>query len=323
MTHAAKLIADSLSPDGARLLTFETTYPRIVHAEVMTHCVFSRNAASSRAIPVEKMLKMVKDNPYIPSKWGKNQRGMSASEFLEGAAAARCESHWLIARDMAIGQAEALLEDDVHKQTVNRLLEPFLWYTAIITATELSNFFHLRDSAQAHPDIQALAHVMKAAVAESEPTQLSYGEWHTPYIQPDEKEGWRAELDEQAYWGRAKLVSAGRSARVSYLTHDGVRDPFKDVELANGLLKNGHMSPFEHVARPMTQQELRQFTVWTCLLANGQLVPLHYQEDSPPEVGEYINGSRIISVRRTAFCAKLNGFVALRQTIPNEHDILG
>ena len=62
----AEIIADSLSPQGHRLTTFICVFPRIVLAEFNTHRMLSRNSASSRAIPFNKMLEMVKTNPFIP-----------------------------------------------------------------------------------------------------------------------------------------------------------------------------------------------------------------------------------------------------------------
>jgi hypothetical protein len=62
MTHSTKILADSISPDGVRLTTLEVVMPRIVLAEFNTHRMLSRNSASSRAIPIEKMIRMVIPN---------------------------------------------------------------------------------------------------------------------------------------------------------------------------------------------------------------------------------------------------------------------
>lgn len=124
MSHAAKILADSISPNGVRLTTMEVVIPRIVLAEFNTHRMFSRNSASSRAIPVEKMLKRVLENPYVPSEWGTNQRGMQAGVPLDARDAEKATHHWLRARDFAIEQVENLLNQGVHKQLTNRLLEP-------------------------------------------------------------------------------------------------------------------------------------------------------------------------------------------------------
>jgi thymidylate synthase ThyX len=267
--HAAKIIADSVAPNGARLTTFEVVFPRIVLAEFNTHRLFSRNSASSRAIPVRKMIEAVKTNPYIPSHWGKNQKGMQASdEQLEGDARDAAITEWILASQSAINRAEALLDLDVHKQTVNRLLEPFLWHTVIVTATEWDNFFGQRCHPAAHPDIRIVAEKMRDALAASEPKLLSVDEPHLPYLQPEdfledlhelyvrlpeEHQKICDVLDEKIeVWPERMsllaMISVARCARVSYLTHDGKRDLAEDVRLFCDLLNGGHMSPFEHVA---------------------------------------------------------------------------
>lgn len=142
---SAKIVADSLSPQGHRMTSFILTYPRMIHAEVMTHRMFSRNAASSRAIPFKKMVEMVDKDPFIPIAWQKDHKGMQGNEYLD------CQQDidwnifkWLRARDWAIQSAKVLNNGEVTKQLCNRLLEPFMWYTALVTATEFDNFFKLR-----------------------------------------------------------------------------------------------------------------------------------------------------------------------------------
>jgi thymidylate synthase ThyX len=245
--HSAKIIADSISQYGRRLTTMEVCFPRIVLAEFNTHRVFARNSASSRAIPVEKMLRAVEENPYVPSVWGRNQKGMQAGEEVDAATAEKSRITWLIARDNAVNGARQLLDLGIHKQTTNRLLEPFLWHTVIVTATEWSNFFHLRDHPAAHPDMQKVARLMREAYAGSKPALIGDWQWHLPYVTPEEKGEHSADL--------LRKVSTGRCARVSYLTHDGRRDIGEDVRLHDDLLKSGHMSPFEHVARPALPTE--------------------------------------------------------------------
>ena len=180
--HSARILADSISPDGIRLVTFEVTFPRIVLAEFNTHRTLSRNSASSRAIPVKKMLKMVKENPYVPSVWGKNQRGMQAENLVTDEIAASSEIEWLKARDSAVKHVEKLLELGIHKQLTNRLLEPFMWHTVICTATEYGNLFNLRNNSAAHPDIMKPVALMQGLYESHEPFVMDYGEWHLPLI---------------------------------------------------------------------------------------------------------------------------------------------
>lgn len=142
----AKIVADSINPQGDRITTFLLTYPRFIHSELMTHRMFSRNSASSRAIPFEKMVKMVIEDPFTPIMWQKDHKGMQGNEYLtDKMDVQRAEHRWLIARTNAIEQAKVLSEGvGVTKQLCNRILEPFMWHTVLLTATEFSNFFKLR-----------------------------------------------------------------------------------------------------------------------------------------------------------------------------------
>lgn len=244
MAYAASVVLDSISEAGVRLTTMEVTFPRMVLSEFNTHRVFSRNSASSRAIPFVKQLERITHDPVIPVHWGKNQPGMQADEELEPELREQAEHNWLIARDYAVLQAQALHQTGVHKQVVNRLLEPFMWQTVIVTATEWSNFFALRANPDAQPEIRVIAEMIRELYWEHQPTSLAPGQWHLPLIQSDEI-GWALENIELA-----KQVSAARCARVSYLTHDGRRDVAADLTLHDRLVSSGHMSPLEHVATP-------------------------------------------------------------------------
>lgn len=238
--YSAKILADSVSPRGHRLTTFELTYPRFIHSEFMTHRAFSRNATSSRAIPIEKIIKQVKENPAYPIWWGKNQKGMQAEEELTGFALRDAKAVWARARDHAVYRAKQLIECGMHKQLVNRILEPWCWITVICSATDYGNFFNLRAHVDAQPEIDHIANLMVDAYYSNEPEYKNYGKWHLPLIgfPGDEK------LSDE---DKCK-VSVGRCARVSYLTHDGKRDIQADIDLFERLKDSGHWSPFEHVA---------------------------------------------------------------------------
>ncbi len=281
MAFDAKVLADSQSPAGYRLTTLEATFPRFVLAEFNTHRVFSRNSASSRAIPIAKQLRRVLEEPYVPIEFGSNQPGMQAGPALEGEKREAAEREWLRARDDAVRRVLGLVADpdiaaegdllevldrvetairersqpdewlNVHKQVANRLLEPFMWHTVIVTATEWDNFWNLRCHADAQPEIRLVAESMRNAVASSEPAQLGWGEWHLPLIRQEDREQVTSTED-------LVKVSAGRCARVSYLTHAGVRDLAADIELHDRLLESGHMSPLEHPAKPLTAAELEE-----------------------------------------------------------------
>lgn len=241
----AKVIAASISPWGVPLYTLELCYPRFIHSEFMTHRVFSRNASSSRAIPVAKMLEQVRNSPAMPVHWGKNQPGMQAREELTGAERQRAESEWRVSAFLAAQSAERMQAAGAHKQITNRLLEPFQWIKVIVTATEWGNFFELRDHEDAQPEIRALAVEIRAAIDGAKPRLLMPGEWHLPYIHD-------SELDEFCLIDLRK-ASGARCARVSYLTHDGQATSIeKDVALYERLVgaRPIHASPIEHQATP-------------------------------------------------------------------------
>lgn len=241
MSYSAKILADSMAPCGKRLTTLEVTMPRIVLAEFNTHRQFSRNSASSRAIPVEKMLKRVMDDPFIPARFPINEKGMQSSAFYEKDSPedAGCTHEWLCARDAAVKSAKKMLALGVHKQIANRLLEVWLWHTVIVSATEWSNFFAQRCHPDAQTEIRTIAEMMQALLLENEPVQCAQYDYHLPLIQPDEA---GIHID-----NRIKL-SVARCARVSYLTHSGERDHQEDYYLYERLMTGMHMSPLEHVA---------------------------------------------------------------------------
>lgn len=242
MGYSARILADSISDPMVRLTTMEITYPRFVHAEFMTHRVFSRNSASSRAIPIEKLIERVIEDPVIPVWWGKNQKGMQANEELTPEEQARAVLRWLNARDEAVGQARSLAALGVHKQLVNRLIEPWMWITVICTATDWGNFFNLRCHPAAQPEIRKIAEMMRDIYYGSEPTYVPTGGWHLPLLRDQDRE---LPIEQQ------KAVSAAKCARVSYLTHDGRRDISEDLRLHDQLVASGHWSPFEHVAKAL------------------------------------------------------------------------
>lgn len=240
----AKVILDSISLHGYRLTTFEVTFHRFILAEFNTHRVFSRNSASSRAIPIHKQIQRLVDEPAIPVEFGTNQKGMQAGPPLEGSELREAEDTWLDARDEAIRAAIKLDELGVHKQVVNRLLEPFMWHTVIVTSVDYDNFFHQRCSPLAQPEIEKAADAMLEAYRASTPEEMGFGAWHTPYILEEE-------YDQLGLHDRLK-ISAARCARVSYLTHDGRRDLQADLSLYERLVTADppHWSPLEHVATP-------------------------------------------------------------------------
>lgn len=242
----ATVIADSISTFGNRITTLQLKYPRFIHSEFMTHRVFSRNSASSRAIPVAKMIEQVQNDPAMPIYWGLNQPGMQASKEHDDPAAARAA--WQYAAQTACSQALQLNNLGLHKQIVNRVLEPFQWMHTIVTATEWDNFFELRCHPDAQPEFQTLANAIRAAMDGSVPVErcgrLEFAPaWHLPYVSDDE----RANLHPHSL----PKLSAARCARVSYLKHDGSAPILlEDMALFERLVgsKPLHASPIEHQA---------------------------------------------------------------------------
>jgi len=253
----AKIVADSIV-NGKRIITYVLTYPRFIHSEFMTHRMISRNASSSRAIPVKKQIQMVMDNPAIPLAFTKNQKGMQGGEILDDKAHELAVSTWLNARDAAARLASDLADLEVHKQYANRLLEPFAHITVVATATDWENFFALRIHPAAQPEIHALAKAMYNAREKSVARILKPGMWHLPFVDEtamDEiKERFQIDClqESEAAIDLAIRRSVARCARVSYLNHDGSSTTIaQDLELYERLLGNVpiHASPAEHQAK--------------------------------------------------------------------------
>jgi hypothetical protein len=269
MPISARVLCDSISPQGQRLTTMEWTFPRVILAEVNTHRMLSRNAASSRAIPTEKLIQRVVDDPFVP-EFRQNQKGMQAGDVLDDDQAELARTLWLEGRDDAVNKARLMHTLNIHKQYVNRLLEPWMFCTIIVSATDWANVWHLRCSPEAEPSFQAVATMAREAMEASQPKEVPAGWWHWPLIEDQDIQDVQAYLDSSAYHGGEGIscshmemvlpeyvtkVSVGRCARVSYLTHEGKRDVLADIELHDRLAKSGHWSPFEHVATPDTERE--------------------------------------------------------------------
>ena len=378
---SAEVVADSLNQYGERLTTFKLVFPRYILAELNTHRLFSKNSASSRAIPFKKMVKQVMETPFIPMAWQKNHPGMQGTEYLDrtdkynlvsfmlvlndtlnnldkdskeyeklkkehdekleiiktillpyAQIVKTLDEWWLFARDKAVETASILYVFGVTKQLCNRLLEPFLYHTVLLTATEYDNFFKLRCSkyklpkdcytvfggdfyekefksiknmnesinsyinnpskakqiikdfnllsdlgrlrinkGQADIHIMDLAEKMWDVMNDSIPKQLKIGEWHIPFgddidevvlfdvllnLPIPEGEIIDPIFDYTINEAMLKIATA-RCARISYQTlgDNPVIDYAKDIKLFDDLLTSGHMSPFEHCAVVMDEDD--------------------------------------------------------------------
>ena len=253
----ARIVADSVNEEGVRLTTFELDYHRYIHGELMTHRMFSRNAMSSRAVPISKMINQVRDNPATPIHWGKNQAGMQAKEELSGLALIAAQYGWQQAALTAGNLADDLSNGGAHKQIVNRILEPFQMMKTVVTATEFNNFCCLRDHSDAQPEIQELAKCMIKAFKLSKPELLKVGEWHTPYVEHFRASTGDAQL-EYIVGGlgvtkeEALKVSSSCCAQVSYRVLDDSLE--KALMIYDKLIesKPTHASPTEHQGTPIS-----------------------------------------------------------------------
>lgn len=254
MMTKAEIIADSISPGGSRVTTFVLTYPRFIHSEVMTHRVFSRNAASSRAIPIDKIIEQVRTNPAMPIRWGKNGKGMQDhGRFEDETDIMACELNWRAAAIRAVESAIVLRDAGLHKQIVNRVLEPFVWMTTLVTATEWENFYSLRLHKDAQPEFQHLAHLMLKEYLAHSPQVKDWGEWHIPFGD---------KMPEDADLATQLKIATARAARISYLTFDRNHSVDKDIELHDALASSGHWSPFEHACRATRAARAGNFQRW-------------------------------------------------------------
>ncbi len=250
MANSVKIIADSTAYGADRLITYELRYWRAVHAELMTHRVFSRNASSSRAIPVAKVLAQVWSDPAGPEYWGRNQSGMQAGGELTGLSLALAKSVWKWSGRAMCVAAWTMMKLGMHKQVANRLLEPWQYITVVLTSSKYDNWFELRDHADAQPEIASLAGNMRRARDRSVPRMLTVGDWHLPYVTSEERSNPDFTLLDLIKF------SVARCARVSYLTHDKKKpDVLNDMHLYDRLVgsKPWHASPLEHQATPATK----------------------------------------------------------------------
>lgn len=254
---SAKIITDSISDQGHRLVTMEVNMHRFILAEMNTHRSLSKNSASSRAIPFSKTRAKVKENIAFPIHWGAEQKGMQSGDSVQDVG--MCQTGWEATRDKVVRSADILHEHyGLHKSLVNRLLEPFMWHTCIITGTEFSNFFHQRCSTMAQPEMKAVADAMQIAYFTSAPKHLVHGQWHMPYLIDSDipdvgeyLESKRNPVSQAQITATLKEISVARCARVSYNNQDGTRDITEDLKLYDRLRTSGHWSPFEHVATPI------------------------------------------------------------------------
>lgn len=239
----AKLLLDSINPNGQRVLTYLLSVPNIVHAEILRHRSASFSVTSNRAIPTNKLNGI---DAFVPTSVGYNESGMQATVSLNNEDLNHFQNVWLAgynAMKYIIAQATPLSSNKkVHKQHLNRLTMAFQIPTMVVTICEpgLRNLFVQRVSDKAQPEIHELAIKMEELYSASKPNVLKWGEWHTPFILENEL---TLPLFERL------MVSCARCARTSYRlnTTNEFSNFESDLGLAKKLINDYHLSPFEHV----------------------------------------------------------------------------
>lgn len=254
----AQIIKDSINSEtDDRLTTFVVEFPRFINAEVLRHRMLSFNSASSRAIPIKRIIESVQNNPAMPVFWGKNQSGMQAYEALEPNEQTIAQKVWIDSSTNMIEVVKSLELVGLHKQISNRLLEPWQNITLIISGTEWENFFKLRASTFAQPEFKELAYMMLELYNNNIPTIKTPADtkWFTEVLYSDAHVPYEENMPEGVTGLNAIKIAIARCARVSYLTQDGEIDPPRDYELYDRLLSGGHFSPCEHVAFPAKESK--------------------------------------------------------------------
>ena len=262
---SAEVLLDSKSPNGARITSVIATIPRFILAELNTHRAFSRNSASSRAIPFMKMIQKCEQERFVPIAWMKEHKGMQGSYYFNEKQSLKLDIEWNKAADQAVKSAIKLhnrFQDEVTKQMCNRILEPYMYHKVLITSTEWENFFAQRAADAAEIHFKDFAEKLLVALNESTPTELQYGEWHLPFADYKslDSNGLRFSVEDVLY-GLEEIskkidietllrlkLSVARCARTSFDNFDGTSDPIADVKLFKKLVDPGHMSPTEHQA---------------------------------------------------------------------------
>jgi len=315
----AKVIADSISPSGQRITTLEIEYPRFILAELNTHKMLEKNSSSSRAIPIMKMIEQLETNGATPLYWGKTKAGMQADGEIQGVELEDSHLIWGFASQSAISRALALNEYGLHKQTTNRLLEPFQMMKTVITGTDWDNFFNLRIHPDAQPEFCMLAYKMYVAMKESVPIPLKAGEWHLPYVDSSHElseEGLpvlgtlryhTGEVGTESFkyltLEEAQRISASCCAQTSYRKSD---DSLEKADKVFDLLVKAdvlHASPFGHLATPVR---------------NYWQNPKSYLDDvNSIDYSTWEQGVTHMNRKGVLCSGNLTGWISYRHLIPN------
>lgn len=310
----AEIVADSISEHGDRLTTFRLHYPRIIHAEVMTHRMFSRNASSSRAIPVKRVLEQVQTNPAMPVHFGKNQSGMQDAGELdaligipyidsEGEEQTRfvtADEYWELSAYSASEFAQAFSDAGYHKQVANRLLEPYQFMNTIVSMTDIDNYFHLRLHKDADPTFVNLTECMYDAYNQSNPQIIQDGDYHLPFIE----KRYDVVSDDIMYFADGIQIDLSTAIKVSISVCCQVSYRKDDMSIEKALkiydmlvtMSPIHASPLEHIAKPFTNDE------WLTRLQINDIIKT--------------NGLKGLDA---FYCGNFKGWEQYRKTVPLEN----
>lgn len=312
--YTAEVLADSIAPNGARLTSVAWCYPHAVHKDNLRHRNQSRVVESFRARPTELLIEALRGGAaFKPEEFAHRVAGMTQGEAIEDQEKANLI--WDHHVEHCLATAEEMGKLDIAKQQRNFVLQDLCPLVEIVTATDWSNFAALRTELKddgtpvARPEVHKAATALMSVIGQSTPEEVSEGMWHVPLMDPDEI----MELVETHGWEYVAYVSAGRCARVSYDKHRESEPWDASVARAKKLLSGGHMSPFECVARPLTDLDLN---IERGSLLKKVLIPgdLAYEAAMNPHTGWSDEDLSRIQ------CGNFNGWVQLRKTIPNEHD---
>lgn len=337
--NRVQIIADSKNEFGQRLITAILTFPRYLLAEVNTHRMLSRNSASSRAIRFEKMVQSVQENPFIPFKWQKDHAGMQGVEYVtDKRVITLMEEIWLEGRDLAVLSAKKLHAHGITKQLCNRKLEPYMYHTALVSGTELENFFALRAEDGAEIHFQDLAYKFLEACNKSTPKQLKAGQWHIPFgdnfdedeiyqlIKSNNPSGTYETPEHWHKFDELKVkIATVRAARISYAAPGIVQkhDYEADLKLHDRLASSGHWSSFEHCAQAMSADQFYSHVngvIGTNRDSSNDIFNYEYYPYVETE-SEYIGfvGPNPNNGNRYGWCGNFQGFIQYRKMFDSEN----
>ena len=308
---SVQIVEDSITQHGHRMTTMVWEYPRMIHAEVLRHRTLNHSVSSSRAIPIDKVVDQVINNPAKPLMWGKIKKGMVADGSITAEEQLQADDVWASGAQKAVETAKDLQVLGIHKQTANRVLEPWQNIREVVTGTDFENFFKLRISEFAQPEFHELALLVYKARQASVPRPLGEDDWHMPYVDwIPRKHKWAIVNDqgltELLDFEDAVNVSMSCCAQASYRTLNNSVSTAKRIT-SNLLFSDPcHASPAEHIGRPFSEKEYQvrkdaKINLVSCLITDAGCDQSYANQTAD----------------RLLYSGNLKGFVQYRNLIPN------